>query len=97
MQIYHPFSAIWCNLIKVFLFLCTLSSQAEKSPGYFPTAIMKRQTFKTDSSKTIDWLKGNVVDWASGGQLYSFDGQQRQIGKYNYAFSFDASITSLQT
>lgn len=55
---------------------------------------MKRQTFKTDSSKTIDWLKDNIVDWASAGQLYSADGQQKQIGKYNHVFSFDASITS---
>lgn len=55
---------------------------------------MTRQTFKTDYLKTIDWRKDDIVDWASGGQLYSSDGEQRQIGKYHYAFGFDASITS---
>lgn len=55
---------------------------------------MIRQTFKTDSLKTIDWLKGDIVDWASGRQLYASDGQLRQIGKYHGGFSFDASITS---
>ena len=47
---------------------------------------MKRQTFKTDSLKTIDWFKDNSVDWASGGKLYSSDGQLKQIGKSNGIF-----------
>jgi len=55
---------------------------------------MTRQTFKTNYLKTIDWLNGDIVDWVSAGQLYSSDGQQRQIAKYHYAFGFDASITS---
>lgn len=55
---------------------------------------MTRQTFNTDSLKTIDWFKDNIIDWASAGKLYSSEGQQGQIGKYHYAFSFDASITS---
>lgn len=55
---------------------------------------MTRQTFKTDSLKTIAWFKDSIVDWASGGQLYAPDGRKGQIGKYHHAFSFDASITS---
>jgi hypothetical protein len=55
---------------------------------------MTRQTFKTNYLKTIDWLNGDIVDWVSAGQLYSSNGQQKQIAKYHYAFGFDASITS---
>ncbi|WP_214229625.1 hypothetical protein [Pedobacter sp. B4-66] len=55
---------------------------------------MIQQTFKTNCLKTIDWLNGNIVDWVSAGQIYSPDGQQKQIAKYHYAFGFDASITS---
>lgn len=55
---------------------------------------MTRQTFKTNYLKTIDWLNGDIVDWVSAGQLYSAEGQQRQIAKYHYAFGFDTSITS---
>jgi hypothetical protein len=63
-------------------------------PPYFTTATMTRQTIKTNYLQTIDWLNDNIIDWVSAGQLYSLDGQQRQIAKYHYAFSFDASITS---
>lgn len=55
---------------------------------------MKRQTIKTNFLQTIDWLNGNIVDWVSAGQEYSLDGQQRQLAKCHYAFSFDGSITS---
>lgn len=55
---------------------------------------MTRQTIKTNWLQTIDWVDGNIVDWVSAGQQYSLDGQQKQIAKYHYAFSFDGSITS---
>lgn len=55
---------------------------------------MTRQTFTTNYLKTIDWLNDDIVDWVCAGQLYSSDGQQRQIAKYHYSFGFDASITS---
>ncbi len=55
---------------------------------------MKRQTIKTNFLQTIDWLNGNIVDWVSAGQQYSLDGLQKQLAKYHFAFSFDASITS---
>lgn len=55
---------------------------------------MTRQTIKTNWLQTIDWVDGNIVDWVSAGQQYSLDGQQKQLAKYNYAFSFDGSITS---
>lgn len=55
---------------------------------------MTRQTIKTNYLQTIDWFGGNIIDWVSAGQLYSLDGQQTQIAKYHYAFSFDSSITS---
>ena len=55
---------------------------------------MTRQTIKTNFLRTIDWLNGSIVDWVSAGQQYSLDGQQKQLAKYHYAFSFDGSITS---
>jgi hypothetical protein len=55
---------------------------------------MKRQTIKTNYLQTIDWVNGHIVDWVSAGLQYSLDGQQRQLAKYHYAFSFDGSITS---
>lgn len=55
---------------------------------------MKRQTIKTNFLQTIAWHNGNIIDWVSGGQEYFLEGQQRQIGKYHYAFSFDGSIIS---
>lgn len=55
---------------------------------------MIRETFTTNYLKTIDWLNGDIVDWASAGQLYSSDREQRQIAKYHCTSSFDASITS---
>jgi len=55
---------------------------------------MTRRTIKTNFLQTIDWLNGNIVDWVSAGQQYSLDGQQKQLSKYHYAFSFDGSITS---
>ncbi|MEO6611036.1 MAG: hypothetical protein ABIT05_00035 [Chitinophagaceae bacterium] len=55
---------------------------------------MTRQTIKTNFLQTIDWADRNIVDWVSAGQQYSLDGQQKQLGKYHYAFSFDGSITS---
>src|SRR4051812_6037270 len=55
---------------------------------------MTRQTIKTNWLQTIDWVDGNIIDWVSAGQQYSLDGQQKQLAKYNYAFSFDSSITS---
>jgi len=56
--------------------------------------MIKRQTIKTNFLQTIDWLKGNVIDWVSAGQQYSLDGLEQQLSKYHYAFSFDGSITS---
>jgi hypothetical protein len=55
---------------------------------------MTRQTIKTNFLRTIDWVNGNIVDWVSAGQQYSLSGQQKQLAKYHYAFSFDGSITS---
>jgi hypothetical protein len=55
---------------------------------------MKHQTIKTNYLKTIDWLDGKIIDWVSAGQQYSLDGQQQQLAKYHYPFSFDGSITS---
>jgi hypothetical protein len=55
---------------------------------------MTRHTIETNFLQTIDWLNGQIVDWVSGGQSYSLDGQQKQIAKYHFAFSFDSSITS---
>ena len=55
---------------------------------------MTRKTIKTNFLQTIDWLNGNIIDWVSAGQQYSLDGQQKQIAKFHYAFSFDGSITS---
>ncbi|HVS91407.1 MAG TPA: hypothetical protein VHE59_05195 [Mucilaginibacter sp.] len=55
---------------------------------------MKRQTIKTNHLSTIDWLDGKIIDWVSAGQQYSLDGQQRQLAKYHFPFSFDGSITS---
>ena len=55
---------------------------------------MTRQTIRTNYLQTIDWLNDSVVDWVCGGQLYSLNGGQKQIGTSHYAFSFDASITS---
>lgn len=55
---------------------------------------MTRQTIKTNFLRTIDWLNEGIVDWVSAGQFYSLDGHQKQLAKYHYAFSFDASITS---
>jgi hypothetical protein len=54
---------------------------------------MTRQTFKTNYLKTIDWFNGDIVDWASAGQLYSADGQQRQIAKYHYVKAEGVSQT----
>jgi len=55
---------------------------------------MTRRTIKTNFLQTIDWLNGCIIDWVSAGQLYSLDGQQMQLAKYHFAFSFDGSITS---
>lgn len=55
---------------------------------------MRRQTIKTNFSQTIAWHHGSIIDWVSAGQQYFLKGQQSQVGKYHYAFSFDASITS---
>lgn len=55
---------------------------------------MTQQTIETNYLQTIDWFGKNIVDWVSAGQLYSLDGQQKQISKYQYAFGFDGSITS---
>ena len=56
--------------------------------------MITRQTIKTNYLQTIDWHNGSIIDWVSAGQQYSLDGQQKQIAKYHYAFSFDGSITS---
>ncbi len=55
---------------------------------------MTRQTIKTNFLRTIDWVSGSIIDWVSAGQQYSLTGQQKQLAKYHYAFSFDGSITS---
>jgi hypothetical protein len=55
---------------------------------------MTRRTIKTNYLQTIDWLNGCIIDWVSAGQQYSLDGQQTQLAKYHYAFSFDGSLTS---
>lgn len=55
---------------------------------------MKRQTIKANHLQTIDWLDGRIIDWVSAGQQYSLDGQQKQLAKYHFPFSFDGSITS---
>lgn len=55
---------------------------------------MTKTIIKTNYLQTIDWFNGGIVDWVSAGQLYSLDGQKKQLAKYHYAFSFDGSITS---
>ncbi len=55
---------------------------------------MRQQTIKTNFLQTIAWHNGSIIDWVSAGQQYFMDGQQKQLGKYHYAFSFDASIIS---
>lgn len=55
---------------------------------------MKRQTIEANHLQTIDWLDGRIIDWVSAGQQYSLDGQQKQLAKYHFPFSFDGSTTS---
>jgi hypothetical protein len=55
---------------------------------------MTRQTIKTNYLQTINWLNDGIVDWVSAGQFYSLNGHQKQLGKYDLVFGFDASITS---
>jgi hypothetical protein len=55
---------------------------------------MIRYTIKTNYLKTIDWLNGKIIDWASAREEYSLDGQKQQRGRYHYPFGGDGSITS---
>ena len=55
---------------------------------------MKRYTIKTNGIGTIDWFQGKIVDWKCAGQLYSLDGECKQIAYYHLGYTFDASITS---
>ncbi len=47
------------------------------------------------SPPTISWLKNEIVDWQSAGDLYSVEGKMdKRVGRYHFAFSFDVAITS---
>jgi hypothetical protein len=55
---------------------------------------MNRQTIETNSIATMSWLDEGIVDWAFTGQYYLLNGEQKQIGRYGFAFSFDRCLTS---
>lgn len=56
---------------------------------------MKRETIAANYLKTINWFNNTIVDWASGGNQYLFDGKIKQLRKYHFAFNFDGAITSV--
>ncbi len=55
---------------------------------------MQRETLTANSLKTITWFNNTIVDWASVGNQYLFDGKIKQLEKYHFGFNFDGAITS---
>ncbi|MCT4561363.1 MAG: hypothetical protein N4A41_08305 [Crocinitomicaceae bacterium] len=55
---------------------------------------MELKTIQTNGLQTIDWFRDTVVDWNSAGNQYFEDGTVKQLGKYNFGFKCDGSITS---
>jgi hypothetical protein len=55
---------------------------------------MEHKKISVGFLKTISWLNESVIDWPRSGQQYAMDGQQKQLGQYYYAHSFDGAITS---
>lgn len=55
---------------------------------------MQHLTLKEAYAKTIAWYKGNIVDWKSGGQVFSTDGKKEAIGTYYWPYGFDTCIIS---
>ena len=54
---------------------------------------MKRQSINTNHLQTICWVDDAIVDFASAGKQYTFDGQVKELYKYTYEFG-DTAITS---
>ena len=55
---------------------------------------MTRETIEFGYLQTISWHEGRIIDWATGGQFYSLNGEKDKLGEYHIAFSFDSVITS---
>lgn len=55
---------------------------------------MTRETIEFGYLQTISWHEGRIIDWATGGQCYSLNGEKDKLGEYHIAFSFDSAITS---
>lgn len=56
--------------------------------------MITRKTLKVNTFKTLGWLGNKIIDWASGGQSISLDGQQEALGAYHFAYGFDSVIIS---
>jgi len=55
---------------------------------------MQRHAIPCDYLSTLCWTNNCLIDWASAGKQFCLDGQSKEIGKYHFAFSFDAAISS---
>ena len=47
---------------------------------------MKRQSINTNHLQTICWVDDAIVDFASAGKQYTFDGRVKELYKYTYRF-----------
>jgi len=56
--------------------------------------MIKRQTLKAPSIRTLDWYKNKPIDWNSAGTQYQFDGTTNKLQKYHFGFACDAAISS---
>jgi hypothetical protein len=55
---------------------------------------MKRQTILIDGVATLSWKGKSLIDWAYSGRQFFLNGKVKEIGSYQFAYSFDSAITS---
>jgi hypothetical protein len=55
---------------------------------------MKIKSIKTSFLSTICWFNNSIVDWASAGKQYHFDGSENELFTGHFRGVFDGAITS---
>lgn len=54
---------------------------------------MKERAFIAKGVQSLSWRGDELVDWVGGGRAFALDGTESR-GRVNYAYRFDAAITS---